>query len=67
MKNLKIKLMGAVSALSVSAASFAVDHSTAIAAAGTDGTTNTTAAVVVVLGIAAVLTGVGIVLKLLTR
>jgi hypothetical protein len=45
----------------------AADHSTAIAAAGTDGETNTGAAVIVVLGIAAVVTGVGIVIKLLGR
>ncbi|MCJ8318744.1 MAG: hypothetical protein MJK12_03870 [Colwellia sp.] len=67
MKNMKIKAMGAVAALTTSAASFAVDHATAITAAGTDGTANTTAAVVVVIGIAAVVTGVGIVLSLLKR
>lgn len=45
----------------------AADHSTAITAAGTDGETNVGAAVVVILGIAAVVTGVGIVIKLLSR
>lgn len=45
----------------------AADHSVAIGAAGTDGTTNVSAAVVVVLTIAAVVTGVGIVLAILTK
>lgn len=45
----------------------AADHSIAIGAAGTDGTTNVSAAVVVVLTIAAVVTGVGIVLAILTK
>ncbi|MGL1956081.1 MAG: hypothetical protein OCD00_02020 [Colwellia sp.] len=44
----------------------ATDHSTAITAAGTDGQTNVEAAVVVILTLAAVVTGVGIVYKLLT-
>lgn len=65
--NWKGKTVAVGTTLMASASSFAVDHSTAIAAAGTDGTTNTTAAVVVVLGIAAVVTGVGIVMKLLAR
>lgn len=49
------------------AAAQAADHSAAITAAGTDGTTNTGAAVGVVITIAAVVTGVGIVLALLTK
>ncbi len=72
MKNLKNRFMKtkvgfALSAGFTGAMAQAADHSTAIAAAGTDGETNTGAAVVVVLGIAAVVTGVGIVIKLLTR
>ena len=67
LKNGYVKLSSGLTVLAASASSFAVDHSTAITAAGTDGTTNTTAAVVVVLGIAAVVTGVGIVMKLLAR
>lgn len=46
---------------------FATDHSAAITAAGTDGSTNVEAAVVVILTLAAVVTGVGIVYKLLTN
>ena len=46
---------------------FAVDHSAAISAAQTDATTNTTTAVTAVIAIAAVVMGVGIVLKLLNR
>ena len=63
----KGKTVAAGTALMASAGSFAADHSVAIAAAGTDGQTNTGAAVLVVLGIAAVVTGVGIVIKLLSR
>ncbi|WP_281556535.1 hypothetical protein [Thalassomonas sp. RHCl1] len=55
------------SAMFASTVVFAADHTAAINAAGTDGQTNTGAAVVVVLGIAAVVTGVGIVIKLLSR
>ena len=67
LKSLKGKIVAGVAMASASVSSFAVDHSTAITAAGTDGTTNTTAAVVAVLGIAAVVTGVGIVYRLLTK
>jgi len=45
----------------------AADHSALITAAGADGATNTTGAVTVVLTIAAIVTGVGIVLKLLSN
>jgi len=65
--NIFKKIGAGIAACVASVGAFAVDHSTAITAAGTDGTTNTTAAVVVVLGIAAVVTGVGIVMKLLAR
>jgi len=67
MKNLKSKIAIGLAIAGASASSFAADHSTSISAAGTDGTINTTAAVVVVVSIAAVVTGVGIVLKLLSR
>lgn len=56
-----------VAATVTSFGTMAADHSTAIGAAGTDGETNVGAAVVVVLGIAAVLTGIYAVLKLLGR
>jgi len=72
MIKLKSKFLGtkvgfALAAGMTGAMAQAADHSVAITAAGTDGQTNTGAAVVVVLGIAAVVTGVGIVIKLLTR
>lgn len=63
----KTKVGTALAAGFTGAMAQAADHSVAITAAGTDGQTNTGAAVVVVLGIAAVVTGVGIVIKLLTR
>lgn len=66
MKNLKLKLSALATTVLASGASFAEDHSAAIAAAGTDGATNVGAAVVAVLTIAAVVTGVGLVLKLMT-
>ena len=60
--------VGAVGTMAMASGSaFAVDHSTAIQAAGTDGTTNTTAAAVVVIAIASVVTGIGIVLGLLRK
>lgn len=72
MKNLKKRFLGtkvgvALTAGLTGAMAQAADHSTAITAAGTDGETNVGAAVVVILGIAAVVTGVGIVIKLLSR
>ena len=66
-KSWKKKAVAALAVAGSSVSAFAVDHSTAITAAGSDGTTNTTAAVVAVLGIAAVVTGVGIVYRLLTK
>ena len=45
----------------------AADHSVAIGSAGSDGATNVGAAVVAVLTIAAVVTGVGIVLSILKK
>jgi hypothetical protein len=65
-KGAKALAAGATGALA-SFGTMAADHSTAITAAGTDGETNVGAAVVVILGIAAVVTGVGIVIKLLSR
>jgi len=66
-KSWKMKASAVAASVGTSVSAFAVDHSTAITAAGTDGTTNTSAAVVAVLGIAAVVTGVGIVYRLLTK
>ena len=57
---------GASTAL-MSTVAFAEDHSAAIQAAGTDGQTNVAAAVVAILAIAAVVTGVGLVIRLMTR
>jgi hypothetical protein len=66
-KNLKSKLSLALVAGFSAGMVQAADHTTAIQAAGTDGTTNVSAAVVVVLTIAAVVTGVGIVLSILKK
>ncbi len=66
MNNFKTKMAVLASTVVASTGAFAADHSTAIAAAGTDGSTNVQAAVVVILTLAAVVTGVGIVYKLLT-
>lgn len=72
--NIKKRLLSAKSKVGIALASGisagfaqAADHSTAIAAAGTDGATNVGATVTILLTIAAVVTGVGIVLKLLTK
>lgn len=59
-------LAAGTTAMVTSVGAFATDHSVAIGAAGTDGSTNVEAAVVVILTLAAVVTGVGIVYKLLT-
>ena len=67
LRNWKGKTVAIGTSLMASTGAFAADHSVAIAAAGTDGELNTGAAVLVVLGIAAVVTGVGIVIKLLSR
>jgi len=45
----------------------AADHSVAIGAAGTDGETNTGAAVLAILGILAVVVGVGFVISVLRK
>ena len=66
-KFLGTKVGFALAAGVTGAAAQAADHSVAIGAAGTDGETNVGAAVVVILAIAAVVTGVGIVIKLLSR
>ena len=66
-RNVKTKIVALGTLIGASATTFAADHSTAIEAAGTDGTTNVGAAVVVVLAIVAVVTGVGFVMKLLGR
>jgi hypothetical protein len=67
MKNAKIKIIALGTLMAASASSMAVDHATAIAAAGTDGTANTTAAATVVIAIAAVVTGITLVLGLLRK
>ncbi|OUR82686.1 hypothetical protein A9Q75_05190 [Colwellia psychrerythraea] len=65
-KGAKALAAGATGALA-SFGTMAADHSAAIGAAGTDGATNVGAAITVILTIAAVVTGVGIVIKLLGR
>jgi hypothetical protein len=50
-----------------SAGALAEDHSVAIAAAGADGTANTIAAATVVIAIAAVVTGITLVIRLITK
>jgi len=67
LKNLRFKIATGATVALASASSFAVDHSAAITAAGTDGTTNTTAAAVVVIAIASVVTGIGVVLGLIRK
>jgi len=66
LKTWRGKTVAVATSLMASGAAFATDHSVAIGAAGTDGSTNVEAAVVVILTLAAVVTGVGIVYKLLT-
>lgn len=56
-----------VVALGASASAFAVDHSSTIQAAQGDATTNTTAAVTATITIAAIVFGVGIILRLINR
>lgn len=63
----KMKVGAGLTAAGVSMSSFAADHSATITAAGADGETNTTAAVVAILGIVAVITGVTYVIKFLSR
>lgn len=74
MKNLKNTFKRKLSTVPVAvgaglagSSAFAADHSTAIAAAGADGVTNTSAAVVAILGIMAVVVGVGIVFSVLRK
>jgi hypothetical protein len=66
MKNLKLKNIALGLALVGSSSAFAVDHSAAIAAAQTDADLSVTAAVTAVIGVAAIIFGVGYVIKLLT-
>ena len=66
-KSFGAKIAAGTTMAVASAGAFAVDHSTAITAAGTDGTTNTTAAAVVVIAIASVVTGIGVVLGLIRK
>ncbi|PSF14797.1 MULTISPECIES: hypothetical protein [Marinobacter] len=57
----------ALSAATSSVVAFAADHSAAIDAAKEDGITNAGAAVAAVIALAAVVMGVGIVLRLMNR
>ncbi len=50
-----------------SAQAFAVDHTVAIDAAYADGTTNVTAAVVGIIALVAIVTGVGLIIKFLNK
>lgn len=61
------KVAVGASAMGASVMAFAVDHSEAITTAATSGTTNVTAAVGAVIGLAGVVLGVGIVMRLLSR
>ncbi|KGK00284.1 hypothetical protein [Thalassotalea sp. ND16A] len=61
------KIMAVGSAMMASSAALATDHSLAISAAQTDATTSVTTAVAGIIGVAAVVTGVGFVLRFLTR
>ena len=65
--NFKTKLALWGTAALASGSAMAVDHSTAIAAAGADGTTNLTAAVTAIIGVVAVIVGAGLVIGFLKR
>lgn len=67
MKNLFLKVSAALTAGLASSAVFAADHTVAIDSAYADGTTNVTAAVVGIIALAAIITGVGYILKFLNR
>lgn len=77
MKNLKARLQNlktkavalgtAVTGGLIAGSAYAADHSTAISAAGADGVTNTSAAVVALVGIVAVVVGVGFVISVLRK
>jgi hypothetical protein len=67
MKKLLLKASLIGSTFAAGSAMAAADHTAAITAAGTAADTNITAAVVVVVGLAAILCGVGAVLMLLKR
>ncbi|MFV8570046.1 hypothetical protein ACNQ6O_02440 [Marinobacter sp. SBS5] len=61
------KIGTALAAAGTSVTAFAVDHTAEITAAQGDALTNTTAAVGAVIAVAAVVFGVGIVLRLMNR
>jgi hypothetical protein len=61
------KVVAGGSALFIAGQAMALDHSTAISAASTDGTANVTAAATAVIAIMAVVTGIGFIVKLLGR
>ena len=56
-----------VGGVATSGVVMAADHSTAIAAAGADGETNLGAAVLAILGVVAVVVGVGMVISFLRK
>lgn len=62
-----LKVVGGASVALASASSFAIDHTAVIEAAGTDGAANTTAAATVVIAIAAVVTGITLIIGLLRK
>jgi len=70
-KNAAVTICGktglVISGLMATGTVMAADHSTAIAAAGADGVTNLSAAVTAILSIAAVIVGVGLVIKFLQK
>lgn len=57
----------AVSAVAVSGSALAVDHTTALTAAQTDATGNVTLAVQIVIGLLAIVTGIGVIKSLLGK
>jgi uncharacterized protein HemY len=67
MKNLIKKSTLVICAAVAAGSAFAADHTTAIDAAYTDGNTNVTAAVVGLIGLMAVIVGVGAVISLFKR
>lgn len=66
-KSAKGKIAAGTTAFVASSSAFAVDHTTAIAAAQADATTNTTAVITGVIAIAAVVCGAGLIWRWLAR
>lgn len=63
----KGKIVGGAAAFVASSSAFAVDHTTAIAAAQADATANTTAVITGVIALAAVVCGAGLIWRWLAR